>query len=421
MSFSISSLCLVALLPMAGKGGFDPIVVSEPMTILTAAEADRPAPSGTRAVRTRRDTTPPGQYVVPFGGGATKLLGHEVSLTLLSPRPGQTFDASRGVSIEWRAGDFPPASGVALFHRSPGGNWTPIPGARELPFNHPSGEGDRGRFIWRPAISVDHVEIGLGFVRSASRSPITMVVGAKGEYPTIGAALEHARSGDSVILKPGTYSEEVALPAGVNLIGEDQERCVIQSPKSFGIWVVGMETTRISNLTIDGQIGIRNGHVTTGLLAHGARVVVENVVLRRTYRAIVLENGAEAELGQIRMDEVTSGISVQRSRATMKRVSFLVSHGYGVAVTVSNGSVVSLTDFTSNGGTAALLVEDDNSQLDVVRGQITGAAHGIMVRDQGRASLDSVSMADESKFGITIEDEGSILETKVTVPCRDKL
>jgi pectin methylesterase-like acyl-CoA thioesterase len=53
------------------------------------------------------------------------------------------------------------------------------------------------------------------------------------DYTTIQAAVNAAHPGDTVLVEPGTYHEDVVIPAGkdgLNLEGEDPGKVIIQAP-----------------------------------------------------------------------------------------------------------------------------------------------------------------------------------------------
>jgi len=57
------------------------------------------------------------------------------------------------------------------------------------------------------------------------QAPATVVVPA--HHPTIQAAIDAARPGDMVRVRPGMYHEAIMLRSGVSLIGTDKKRCRI--------------------------------------------------------------------------------------------------------------------------------------------------------------------------------------------------
>jgi parallel beta-helix repeat protein len=91
-----------------------------------------------------------------------------------------------------------------------------------------------------------------------------------GEFTTIQSAVDAAHSGDRIIVEPGTYTEQVTIPAGKdNLKLESQKplKAIIQAPQAMTgtqaiVDVNGAQDTTIAGFTIEGpsptiQWGVR--------------------------------------------------------------------------------------------------------------------------------------------------------------------
>lgn len=72
------------------------------------------------------------------------------------------------------------------------------------------------------------------------------------DHPTIQAAIDNAAIGDSILIEPGTYTENVVLRSGVDVAGRETARTIIQPQDEVVATVnIGSVTNaRLSNLTI---------------------------------------------------------------------------------------------------------------------------------------------------------------------------
>jgi hypothetical protein len=92
----------------------------------------------------------------------------EATLTLLAPPPQQRLvRAGQDVVLAWRAEHFPPGAGVKLQYREGNSSWQVVLCADALPFNAPSGQGEQGRFHWRPPRSAAAMTFGVAYVQKA--------------------------------------------------------------------------------------------------------------------------------------------------------------------------------------------------------------------------------------------------------------
>jgi parallel beta-helix repeat protein len=97
-------------------------------------------------------------------------------------------------------------------------------------------------WMWTP----DGTAVGVGEVRL----PQTWRVGPA---DSIGAALKKAKFGDSVIVEPGSYREQIELPDGVSLISERPREAVVQSA---GVAVIakGLKAGRLAGFRLEGSM-----------------------------------------------------------------------------------------------------------------------------------------------------------------------
>jgi serine/threonine protein phosphatase PrpC len=109
--------------------------------------------------------------------------------------------------------------------------------------------------VFRPYLIETANGLKLGY--GTARMPLTLRVGS-GAYATIGAALEKASPGDTVIVEPGIYRETVQLRSRVALMSEQRRGAVIEATE-VGAVGDGVEGASFSGFRIMGQgdVGIR--------------------------------------------------------------------------------------------------------------------------------------------------------------------
>jgi len=73
------------------------------------------------------------------------------------------------------------------------------------------------------------------------------------QYKSISEAIRHAREGDTVFVKEGSYEESVHLKNGVNLIGEDKDKATIfrEAKSQENVLLVDCNDTLVKGLTIE--------------------------------------------------------------------------------------------------------------------------------------------------------------------------
>jgi hypothetical protein len=175
---------------------------------------------------------------------------------------------------------------------------------------------------------------------AVSTAPRTLVVrqGGKKAYPTIAAALEQARPGDTVMVEPGQYAEQIRLKEGVVLESQNLHQAAIRLPQTIndaqvtviangirngrfsGFKIVGDEKSpmiaglqlsdadvEVTDLDVSGaaEAGIRvSGRSAARITAcfihdnFGSGVVVEDVATPRLKSNQILRNGKRSRAGK---------------------------------------------------------------------------------------------------------------------------
>lgn len=90
---------------------------------------------------------------------------------------------------------------------------------------------------------------------SASGQVHVVAKDGSGMFPAIRPALEVAKAGDTVLVKPGVYQEQLFLKNGIRLVGADATACRIEPQPGAAMIFGAYESTGISieNLCFDGR------------------------------------------------------------------------------------------------------------------------------------------------------------------------
>ena len=94
-------------------------------------------------------------------------------------------------------------------------------------------------------------------------------------YPTIQAAINSVNSGDSILVRRGTYYENVIANKTVALVGEDKDQTIIDaSGAGYAVGIRGANNVSVCNLTIqNGQTGIYAGDWGVGVVSSRGNII----------------------------------------------------------------------------------------------------------------------------------------------------
>lgn len=171
-------------------------------------------------------------------------------------------------------------------------------------------------------------------------------VGLRGTFTTIQAAINAASTGTNIFIRPGTYTENLTLVAGVNLSGmsggDEPGQVVIVGSNTF----TGTGTVTISNVRIQtnsGFIAVVSGSAASSLIFESCNFQITN----NTGFSLTSSNAS-------------SGITLMNCEGniTTTGITLFVSTGAGTFQTVStqiNNSGGATTTSSASSGTVSLL------------------------------------------------------------------
>jgi len=146
---------------------------------------------------------------------------------------------------------------------------------------------------------------------AAEASPANIYV--PDDYSTIQAAINAASPGDAIMIKGGTYDENVVVNKGLSLVGEDRDTTIIDGKGKDVIWVTASQVL-ISGFTLqNGQTGIkldaysndntitdnRINNNETGIVLQGSsrNRIINNIIEKNVFNGIHLVMSSTAEGG----------------------------------------------------------------------------------------------------------------------------
>lgn len=123
----------------------------------------------------------------------------------------------------------------------------------------------------------------VGATVSAGTTPAgtTIVATSGGDYATIGAALAASVSGDTIIVYPGTYAENITIPDGIRVVGYPAAKnVVISGADTTGARVTFAGNGTLRELSVQTPSSGSNPAIDASGLASGKLAVVSNVVVQ---------------------------------------------------------------------------------------------------------------------------------------------
>jgi hypothetical protein len=241
--------------------------------------------------------------------------------------------------------------------------------------------------LWLPAVSV--FSAGPAALSGPEARTWTVALDGSAQFRSIQAAVDEAKNGDTILIKPGAYPEDVTIHSKerLKLVGESADSVIVLGRERVGSfhigkWPYGATDIEISGLTINEHgghaLGIFNGQgiVLRDLRVKGMvfgqqvqHVRIENSVIGGSETTGVQLADSQAVLVGNLIHDNDHGVTVAgRSDVRLERNVITRSLFEGVVVSDRAHATLIQNTIVKNGGGAAFL-GDSRSEA---RGNIIG-------------------------------------------------
>ncbi|MBD3419968.1 MAG: DUF1565 domain-containing protein [Chitinivibrionales bacterium] len=229
--------------------------------------------------------------------------------------------------------------------------------------------------------------LALGIVAQAK-----VLIVPSAEYKKISLALIRSRAGDTVLVKPGTYREELVLEPGVVLVADEEEKVVLDGRGRGNVVTMARHAAVIG-------FKIRNG--TYGIFSRNATARIEHCQVARNVRSGILCIGVLPKI----VDNVIafnggSGIQCQGirphdiSRISHNTIAYNSNHGISLSgasgVTIENNIIA----FNERLGTK---IDPESRDIIIFSNNYYGNHGGVYDLPSGNFSFDPLFVSPKKR------------------------
>ncbi|MFG2914749.1 right-handed parallel beta-helix repeat-containing protein [Kitasatospora sp. NPDC048298] len=219
-----------------------------------------------------------------------------------------------------------------------------------------------------------------------------LTVGAQpgeGGYRTIGAALEAARSGAVISVRPGRYDENLVITKMVTITAEEARGSVRLSPRRGAVVQVVAEAVQLTGLVLQGQ----DEELPTVDVPRGQAALQDCEVAGNSWTAVL-----------------TRG----QGSLAMRGCRVVNPAGAGIVETSTGTSVIEDCVIEHLGSSAVVIGENANP---VVRNCVLRDArgNGVCANGEGRGSIEDCEISATDKPGIALEEHSTTRVLRTTV------
>jgi len=121
--------------------------------------------------------------------------------------------------------------------------------------------------------------------------PIQAKIIVPNDYPTIQQAINAASPGETIVIKDGTYTENVKVNKSVTIISENgSANCIVQAASNDHVFEIAVDNVTISGFTIKGATSY------AGVYIKANSTTIQDVKAENNYYGIKLEGRDNAIL-----------------------------------------------------------------------------------------------------------------------------
>ena len=213
----------------------------------------------------------------------------------------------------------------------------------------------------------------------------TWIVDASGggDYTTIGAAVAVAEPSDTIIVRKGSYAENVVVNCPVTIRSESgpEETTVIPSDQGTPVFSLSANGSTVAGLTIRGV----SGGAALVSLSSVSGCVIEDNVISTSKIGISMADTQENKILNNTLDTISeAGIDLKRAESDLTSGNTLTSCNYGIRISDSGNQYsyrVKIHDNILNGCNYAIYLKYRTEDIEILDNIITAGKLGLMITD----------------------------------------
>ncbi len=240
----------------------------------------------------------------------------------------------------------------------------------------------------------------------AKTEPPTHVVDAyqRGDFATVGAAIEAAKPGDRILVRPGLYEEALVVGKPLEILGDGPVSEIEIRARGAHTLLFGAGIGRVANLTLRqaGGDGIwYAANITQGRLdLEGCDISSQNGP------CVGIHGGADPRLRRNQIHGKKSGVTIyDDGRGTLEDNDISGNGFSGVQIKTGGDPTLRRNQIHDNQGSGVLVFDDGRGTLE--DNDISGNTFaGVEIKTGGDPALRRNKLHDGKKSGVYVHDDG---------------
>ena len=265
---------------------------------------------------------------------------------------------------------------------------------------------------------------------SARTEPPTHVVDAylRGDFATVSEAIQAAKPGDRILVRPGLYEESLIVNKPLEIIGDGPVEDIVIRARDANVLTFQASIGRVANLTLR-QVG----EEVTGVSIQQGRLDMEGCdISSQAASCVYILDGADPRLrrNKIHHGKERGVIVYDDGLGTLEDNEIFGNGLHGVAIGAGGNPVLRRNQIHDNKQNGVLAQEGGLGTLEdneitgngysgveirtggnpvLRRNQIRGNQVGVYVHDNGQGTLEDNEITGNGETGVEIQADGNPL------------
>lgn len=249
----------------------------------------------------------------------------------------------------------------------------------------------------------------------------------RGDFPTIGAAVQAAKPGDRIMVRPGLYQESLVVTKPLEIIGDGPLADIEVHARGANVLRFAANIGRVTNLTLRQLGGSSTWYCVD--ITQGRLELAGCDISSRSSACVAIRDGAapwvhhnhihggasggvfvyDGGFGRLEDNDITgntlSGVEITSGGDPTLRTNRIRGNQAGVYVRNNGAGTIEENDITGN---ALSGVEITGGANPVLRGNRIhqNKQNGILVRDAGTGTIEDNDIVDNTMCGVAIKVGG---------------
>lgn len=226
-------------------------------------------------------------------------------------------------------------------------------------------------------------------------------------FPSLQAAINAAKSGDTVFVPAGTYYEHVVVNKSLTLFGEGWANTIISGDNTGVVVQVTANDTSISGFTV------QNGAVGISLISSCSSNISANVIVKNGYQGLYLSNSHNNIINENNLTNDLWGITLEQSNNNLVLANSLDdNYSPGISLYDSCNNTVSMNSVRNNPVYGIYLANCQNNTVS--ENSVSLVCDGITLQSSENNSVIGNTVTNTGPNAIDLEySDGNRVEKNI--------